>query len=78
MVARFFALTEQNRLDGKGVRLTDINRELINTYQMVRDRVETLIALLRRLRTTKAFTIRFAHLSLHSSTKCSELRGLFI
>mgnify|MGYP000853327378 CR=1 FL=1 len=58
--ALFFALTEQNRLDGKGVRLTDINRELINTYQMVRDRVETLIALLSTFKNDESFyyTIR--------------------
>lgn len=44
--ALFFALQEKRMLDDKLVRLTDINGELINAYQIVRDRVETLISLL--------------------------------
>jgi DNA adenine methylase len=53
--ALFFALTEQNRLDGKAVRLTDINVELINTYRVVRDRVETLISLLSTFQNDESF-----------------------
>ena len=62
--ALFFALTEQSRLDGKGVRLTDINRELINTYQVVRDRVETLIALLSTFKNDEQFYYKIRALDL--------------
>lgn len=44
--ALFFALSERGYLQNSKVRLSDINPELINAYQMVRDRVETLISLL--------------------------------
>lgn len=53
--ALFFALFEQKRLSGKIARLTDINRELINAYQVVRDRVETLIALLSTFKNDQDF-----------------------
>ena len=53
--ALFFSLCEQQRLDGKAVRLTDINVELINTYRIVRDRVETLISLLSTFKNDERF-----------------------
>src|SRR5262245_21047817 len=39
--ALFFALSGQGLLGVKRARLADINSELINAYQVVRDRVET-------------------------------------
>lgn len=45
--ALFFALKGSGRLGRRGARLTDINPELINSYQAVRDHVEALIKLLR-------------------------------
>lgn len=62
--ALFFALTEQKRLETKAVRLTDINVELINTYRMVRDRVETLIALLSTFKNDEAFYYNIRSLDL--------------
>jgi DNA adenine methylase len=62
--ALFFALCEQRRLDGKAVRLTDINVELVNTYRVVRDRVETLIALLSTFQNDEAFYYNIRSLDL--------------
>lgn len=60
--ALFFALAERGLLSsqagGKGAsraRLADINAELVNAYQMVRDRVETLILLLGQFRNEEDF-----------------------
>jgi DNA adenine methylase len=41
--ALFFELYDQGKLDGKKVYLFDINAELINTYEMVRDNPTALI-----------------------------------
>lgn len=46
--ALFFALREGGRLSRKGARLSDINPELVNSYQVVRDHVGPLIRALRR------------------------------
>lgn len=56
--ALFFALAEHGRLGKFGAfsaRLSDINVELINAYQIVRDRVETLILLLSQFRNEEQF-----------------------
>ena len=52
--ALFFALRGQNRLS-HGARLADINPELVNAYQVVRDRVETLIVVLGTFRNEEDF-----------------------
>ncbi len=52
--ALFFALRGQNRLP-HGARLSDINPELVNAYQVVRDRVETLIVVLGTFRNEEDF-----------------------
>ncbi|NJM98345.1 MAG: DNA adenine methylase [Phormidesmis sp. RL_2_1] len=44
--ALFFYLAPQLHLQGQTAYLSDLNPELVNVYQCVRDRVETLIALL--------------------------------
>ncbi len=45
--AVFFALKERGLLGTKKARLSDINQELVNAYQVVRDDVESLIGLLK-------------------------------
>jgi DNA adenine methylase len=52
--ALFFALSGRGALHG-GARLSDINPELVNAYQVVRDRVETLIHLLSAFRNEEEF-----------------------
>lgn len=44
--ALFFWLAANGKLPKQGARLSDINKELVNAYQVVRDRVETLLTLL--------------------------------
>lgn len=51
--ALFFALSGARRLGPRGARLCDINAELINAYQVVRDDVEGLIRLLRQQHNTE-------------------------
>lgn len=53
--ALFFALASRGLLRPGGARLSDINAELINAYQVVRDRVETLIVLLGGFRNESDF-----------------------
>lgn len=53
--ALFFALSEQGHFAQKKARLSDINAELINTYQIVRDRVETLILVLSQFQNEESF-----------------------
>lgn len=53
--ALFFALSGRGDLYSGGARLSDINPELINAYQVVRDRVETLIKILEVFRNEEAF-----------------------
>lgn len=53
--ALFFALSGRGALTPRGARLADINPELINAYQMVRDQVETLIYLLDAFRNEEEF-----------------------
>lgn len=53
--ALFFALSGRGDLHPGGARLADINPELINAYQVVRDRVETLIVLLEAFRNEEEF-----------------------
>lgn len=52
--ALFFALRARQLLP-QGARLADINPELVNAYQIVRDRVETLIVLLGAFRNEEDF-----------------------
>jgi DNA adenine methylase len=52
--ALFFALRGLGRLP-HGARLADINPELVNAYQVVRDRVETLIVVLGTFRNEEDF-----------------------
>lgn len=52
--ALFFALRGRQLLP-QGARLADINPELVNAYQVVRDRVETLIVLLGAFRNEEDF-----------------------
>ena len=52
--ALFFALQARQQLP-QGARLSDINPELVNAYQVVRDRVETLIVLLGAFRNEEDF-----------------------
>jgi DNA adenine methylase len=56
--ALFFALSGRGALTPSGARLSDINPELINAYQMVRDQVETLIYLLDSFRNEEEFFYR--------------------
>lgn len=53
--AVFFALHERGLLGPKRARLADINADLVNAYQVVRDRVETLIVLLGQFRNEEDF-----------------------
>lgn len=53
--ALFFALSGRGELNPAGARLSDINPELINAYQVVRDRVETLIKVLEAFRNEEEF-----------------------
>ena len=53
--ALFFALSGRGELHPGGARLSDINPELINAYQVVRDRVETLIVVLEAFRNEEEF-----------------------
>lgn len=53
--AVFFALAERGLLSPQRARLADINADLVNAYQVVRDRVETLILLLGQFRNEEDF-----------------------
>lgn len=53
--ALFFALAGRGLLGPGRARLSDINADLINAYQVVRDRVETLIVLLAQFRNEEEF-----------------------
>jgi DNA adenine methylase len=53
--AVFFALAGRGLLTPGRARLADINVELVNAYQVVRDRVETLILLLGQFRNEEDF-----------------------
>jgi DNA adenine methylase len=53
--ALFFALSHLGRLASQRARLADINTDLINAYQVVRDRVETLIVLLSQFHNEESF-----------------------
>ena len=53
--ALFFALSGRGVIAPGSARLADINPELINAYQVVRDRVETLIVLLEAFRNEEEF-----------------------
>jgi DNA adenine methylase len=53
--ALFFALSGRGTIAPGSARLSDINPELINAYQVVRDRVETLIDLLEVFRNEEDF-----------------------
>ncbi|HRI51935.1 MAG TPA: DNA adenine methylase [Pseudomonadota bacterium] len=53
--ALFFALSGRGAIAPGSARLADINPELINAYQVVRDRVETLIDLLEVFRNEEDF-----------------------
>ncbi len=54
--ALFFALHREGRLDGKRVFLSDVNQELVDTYQAVRDEVHKVIArLLEHQKKFRAF-----------------------
>jgi DNA adenine methylase len=53
--ALFFALAERGHEGARGAVLSDVNPELVNAYQVVRDRVETLITLLGAFRNEEEF-----------------------
>jgi DNA adenine methylase len=68
--AVFFALYSRGMLANKKIRLSDINRELINTYQVVRDTPEALITVLKdyKAQHSESFYYRIRELDRNEET----------